>query len=130
VSGGTDVAGPRVWVIAAARGPRAALRAELIERGHDAVGFETLRDAALAARLPATPPPALVVIDFQDEATDDRVLDVLFATGAPVIAVTGATHEADARLRARPWARWLRRPLTVGTIADTVDALYSHLRNA
>jgi hypothetical protein len=106
------------------------LRAELIERGHDAVGFETLRDAVLAGRLPAAPPPALVVIDLQDEATDDRLLDGLFATGAPIIAVAGATHEADAHLRARPWMRWLRLPLTLGTIADAVDDCYSHLRNA
>jgi hypothetical protein len=125
-----DNPGPPVWVIGAARGPRAALRAELIERRYDAVGFETIEDAVLAGRLPAAPRAALVVIDLQDQMTDDRLVDALFATAAPLIAVAGAAHEVDARLRARPWARWLRRPLTLGAIADAVEACYSHLRNA
>jgi hypothetical protein len=107
-------------VIAAERGPRAALRAELIERGHDAIGFETLRDAVLAGRLPGADAPALVVMDLQDQAVDDPLLDALFVTGPPVVAVAGATEEGDARLRARPWARWLRRPITLGAIADAV----------
>jgi nucleoside-diphosphate-sugar epimerase len=112
-----------VWVIGAERGPRAALRGELIERGHDAVGFETLRDAALTGRLPGAPRPALAVLDLHDQRADDRLLDALFALGAPVIAVAGATEEGDPALRARPWARWLRRPLTLGAIADAVGEL-------
>jgi hypothetical protein len=107
-------------VIGAERGPRAALRAELIERGHDAIGFETLRDAVLAGRLRGARPPALVLIDLQDQAVDDRWLDALFAPGSPVVAVAGAAEEGDARLRARPWARWLRRPITLGAIADAI----------
>jgi hypothetical protein len=108
-------------VIGAERGPRAALRAELIERGHHAIGFETLSDAVLTGRLPGTPPPALVVVDLQDQAVDERLLDAMFVTGAPVIAVAGAADEGDARLRARSWARWLRRPITLGAIADAVE---------
>jgi len=107
-------------VIGAERGPRAALRADLIERGHDAIGFETLRDAVRAGRLPGARPPALVVIDLHDQRVDDLSLDALFATGAPVIAVAGAIEAGDVRLRARPWARCLRRPLTLGAIADAV----------
>lgn len=125
----TEAVSP-IWVIGAERGPRAALRAELMERGHDAVGFETLRDAVLAGRLPGAPGPALVVIDLLGQTADDRLLDALFAIGAPVLAVGGATEAADPRLRSRPWARWLRRPTTIGTIADALDDRYSHLRNA
>jgi len=61
------------------------------------------------------------VFDLQDASVDDRLLDALFAASAPVIAVAGATDEGDARLRARPWARWLRRPITLGAIADAVS---------
>ena len=110
-------------MIGAERGPRAALRAELIERGQDAIGFETLRDAVRAGRLPGAPTPALVVIDLQDQSVDDRLLDAMFATGSPIVAVAGATEEGDARLRARPWARWLRRPVTLGAIADAVASV-------
>jgi hypothetical protein len=125
-----EIPGPRVWVIGAARGPRSALRAELIERGHDAVGYETLREAVLAGRLPGEPRPAVVVIDLQDQATDAPLLNALFSTGARVLAVAGATQDADERVRARPWALWLRRPLTLGAIADAVEDSYSHFRNA
>jgi hypothetical protein len=109
-------------VIGADRGPRAALRAELIERGHDAIGFETLRDAVLAGRLPGAQRPALIVIDLQDQPIDARLLDALFATGARIIAIAGA---ADERLHARPWARWLRRPLTLGAVADVAGDVLS-----
>jgi hypothetical protein len=112
-------------VIGPERGPRAALRAELIERGHDAIGFETLREAILAGRLPGAAHPAAVVIDLHDEgaqSTDDRLLDALFAAGAAVVAVGGATAANDTRLRGRPWARWLQRPVTLGEIADAAIA--------
>jgi hypothetical protein len=119
VNGDGEVAGgPPIWVIGAEWGPRAALRAELIERGADAAGFETLRDAALAARVPGAARPVAVVVDLHGQAADDRLLDALFAVGAPVVAIGGATEDADPRLRARPWAHWLRRPITLGAIAD------------
>lgn len=121
-SGDDAPEGPPIWVIAADRGPRAALRAELIERGHDAIGSETLRDAVLAGRLPGARAPALIVLDLQDQTVTAPLLDALFALGAPVIAVAGAADEA---LRAHPWSAWLRRPLTLGTIANTVSALFS-----
>ncbi len=113
-------AGPLVWVIAADRGPRAALRAELIERGFDAVGFESLRDAVLTGRLPGARRPAIVVVDLDGQAAPDPVLDALFALEAAVIAVAGPIETGDPRLRARSWASWLRRPITLGSIADVV----------
>ena len=114
---------PLVWVVGAERGPRAALRAELIERGYDAVGFETLREVVLAGRLPGVARPAALVIDLHDQATGDALLDALFALGASVIAVAGSTDAGDPRLRARPWASWLRRPITLGAIAEVVTDL-------
>lgn len=115
--------GPLVWVIGAERGPRAALRAELIERGHDAVGFETLRDAVLASRSPAALQPAAVAIDLHEQAADEAALDALFALGVPTVAVAGATETGDPSLQARPWASWLRRPITLGELADAVADL-------
>jgi len=115
--------GPPVWVVAAERGPRAALRAELIERGYDATGFETLRDAVLTGRLPGAPRPAVVTIDLHDQVADDALLDALFALGPLIIAVAGAAEANDHRLQSRPWASWLRRPITLGAIADAVTSL-------
>jgi hypothetical protein len=109
---------PPIWLIAADRGPRAALRAELIERGHDAIGFETLRDAVLTARLPHARPPALIVLDLQQQSLTAPLLDALFAI-APVIAIAGA---ADESLRPHPWSTWLRRPLTLGEVANAISS--------
>jgi hypothetical protein len=119
---------PLVWLIAAERGPRSALRAELIERGYDAVGFETLRDAVLTGRLPGARKPAVVTIDLHDQLAEAALLDALFAFGAPIVAVAGAAETSDPHLRARPWASWLRRPITLGAIADTVCDLARGLR--
>ena len=40
---------PVVWIVDADHWPRAELRALLIERGYDAIGFESLVDAVLRA---------------------------------------------------------------------------------
>jgi hypothetical protein len=75
--------------------------------------------------LPVARPPALIVIDLQDQPVTEPLLAALFAFGAPVIAVAGA---ADEPLRAHPWSSWLRRPLTLGTIADAISDLLSDPR--
>ncbi len=119
------MAAPIVWVIGSDHWPRAYLRAELLERGFDAVGFVALRDAL--ARLVVAPAagerPALVVVDLHDQAVPDRGLSTLLGAGAPVIAIGGAAEWADPGLRARPWALFLRRPVTIGAVADAAQRL-------
>jgi hypothetical protein len=113
---------PVVWVIGADHWPRAFLRAELIERGLDAIGFASARDAVarmVADRSAAR--PALAVIDLHDQLIPDRALATLLAAGFPVIALGGAAEWADQTLRARPWALFLRRPLTIGALADAAQ---------
>jgi DNA-binding NtrC family response regulator len=114
-----------VWIVDAEHWPRAYLRAELIERGYDAEGFVSLTD--LLVRLALAPArPALAVIDLQGQASqalNDRHLTRLLDAGFPVLAIGGATEWEDERLRTRPWATFLRRPLTIGEVADEVDRL-------
>lgn len=111
-----------VWIVDAEHWPRAYLRAELIERGHDAVGFATTLDAL--TRLALRPePPALLVIDLGSQPPKPQQLDALLRGGFPVLAIGGAREWASESLRARPWAAFLRRPLTVGAIADAVERL-------
>ena len=111
-----------VWIIDAEQWPRASLRAELIERGHEAVGFVTALDALTRLAL-RREPPALAVIDLGGRPSSSKQLDVLLGAGFPVLAIGGAAAWATASLRARPWAAFLRRPLTVGAIADEVERL-------
>jgi len=114
-----------VWILDSDHWPRAYLRAELIERGYDAEGFVTLSE--LLIRLTLAPArPALVVIDLRgqrSQASSDRQLTHLLGAGFPVLAIGGATELESERLGARPWARFLRRPLTIGEVADEVDRL-------
>jgi hypothetical protein len=112
----------RVWVIGSDHWPRAYLRAELIERGLDAIGFVTLRDA-LARLVVERPRPALAIVDLHEQPTTDRALSTLLGAGFPVIAIGGAGEWADPGLRARPWALFLRRPLTIGAVADAAQRL-------
>jgi len=107
-----------IWIIDADQWPRAMLRAELIERGFDAVGYETVRDAidSLPERTPAA-----IVVDLRGQPIP--VVERLLGIGVPVVLVGGAVELND--LPKREWAAVLRRPVSLGEIADRVTALTS-----
>ena len=105
-----------IWIIDAEQWPRAMLRAELIERGFDAVGYITVRDAIDS--LPSRQPDAVVVdLRGQPIAQVERLLQI----GVPVVIVAGLPEIND--LPQREWAAVLRRPVSIGEIADRVAAL-------
>jgi hypothetical protein len=108
-----------VYVVGADHWPRAYLRAELIERGWDAVGFASLRDCLARLITARAPRPRAIVVDLAGEAADDRLFAAVFREGIPMIAVAGA-EDAASHVRELPWAVFLRRPLTIGAIADAV----------
>ncbi len=106
-----------VWIIDVEHWPRAMLRAELIERGYDAVGFETVRDAI--DNLPLRRPDVIVIeLKGQPMALVERLPKI----GVPVIGVGGAL-ELHEPLPA--FTRALRRPVSLGEIADEVERLVS-----
>ena len=111
---------PVVWLVDNDHWPRAELRALLIERGYDAVGIETLRDAVLRARLPGAVMPAVIVVDLAAQDAGEALLAALFATRVAVIAIGGAVEWQQESARGRGWAAFLRRPITLGEIADAV----------
>ena len=105
-----------VWIIDTEQWPRALLRAELIERGFDAVGYETVRDAIDS--LPDRPPDAIVVdLKGQPMPLVERLLKI----GVPVIVVGGVPDIND--LPEGGWAAVLRRPVSLGEIADAVAGI-------
>ena len=115
---------PRVvWIVDREHWPRACLRAELIERGLDAVGFVELGDALEALVRPSTARPDALVLELGGAPHDARLLDLLERARIPVVALAGALEKTDAGLGARRWARVLARPVTLGRIADEVEAL-------
>ena len=111
---------PQVWVIAGQHWPRALLRGELIERGCDAVGFSDPGRALRALTRPGHQAPRLIVLDLSTGVEED-VVSRFESFGVPVLLIAGAVEAA------RPWvggrAGVLRRPLSVGAIAEAVSRL-------
>ena len=110
---------PRIWIVDADHWPRAYLRAELIERGYDATGFETLKDAMIRLLTARSRRPALLVIDLHGQVIDDKLGSGLLRAKLPVIAIAGATSSEIAPPGVL--VELLRRPLTIGAVADAVD---------
>ena len=92
------------------------LRAELIERGFDAVGFITVRDAIESA---PTRPPDAIVVDLRGQP--QPLVERLRAIGVPVLVIGGAVEIND--LPADGWAAVMRRPVSIGEIADRVASV-------
>ena len=107
-----------VWIIDGEQWPRAMLRAELIERGFDAVGYITIRDAIDS--LPERQ-PGVIVVELRGQPLP--LVERLLAIGVPVL-VTGGTPEVN-DLPPAEWAAVLPRPVSIGEIADRVAALAS-----
>jgi len=117
---------PVVWIVDADHWPRAYLRAELIERGYDAIGFVTLQEAVVRLLLPGSRQPSLLVVALRAQGLDDRLSGVLMRERIPIVAVVDAASSPPRELS--PAVNVLRRPLTIGAIADTVDHLIDHVR--
>jgi DNA-binding NtrC family response regulator len=107
---------PVVWIIDAEHWPRALLRAELIERRFDAVGYETYLDAV--ETLPWRRPAAVVVdVRGQPVGQVQRLLNL----HVPVIVIGGTPDIDDPAYATGGWAAVMRRPVSLGEIADAVQ---------
>jgi hypothetical protein len=106
-----------VWIIDAEHWPRALLRAELIDRGFDAVGFVSVDDAL---RTIPSRWPDVIVVELRTLAR--REAERLFGASIPVIGLAPASHEPW--IDELPFAKMLRRPVSIGEIADFVFALH------
>jgi DNA-binding response OmpR family regulator len=112
---------PLVWIIDADHWPRAYLRAELIERGYEAVGFVTVADALAALALQRR--PLLATIDLQGQSLDAKQLAPLLRAGFPIVAIGGINEWGTTSMRTLRWAAILRRPLRIGAVADAIGRL-------
>jgi hypothetical protein len=116
---------PLVWIIDSEHWPRACLRAELIERGLDAVGYLDLEEPLALLLSPSSTKPQAIVLELrgQDAAADSLVR--LAGIGIPVLALGGALEFSNISIGNLPWAAILRRPVTLGQVADQVQRLLS-----
>jgi DNA-binding response OmpR family regulator len=117
----SDSAAAVVWVIDAEQWPRALLRAELIERGFDAVARITVRDAveSLPERLPDA-----IVVDLRGQPLP--LVERLRGLGVPVVIVAGTPEIND--LPGGEWVAVMRRPVSIGEIADRVAVVVGGIR--
>jgi DNA-binding NtrC family response regulator len=111
-----------VWIIDDQQWPRAALRAELLERGYEAVGFRRILHALARLEDAGVARPAVVVLELrgQPQAVSTALLGALAETGLPVILLGGAVELGDPSLAGLSAAAVLRRPFTVGDVVAAV----------
>ena len=108
-----------VWLVSAEQWPRACLRAELIERGYEAVGFVSVQDMLEALRAERRK-PAAIVLDLRGQGLGAEQLRALAGAQVPLGAIGGTVEAAEEPVRRFPWTVLLRRPVTLGAVADVV----------
>ena len=110
---------PTVFVIGEDWTLRSLVRAELREHGIEALGMETLDDAARAIAAGAM--PSAVVLDLASLRGEASKLEPL-AKRIPVVVVTPSNSAAPA------WAAaTLSRPVTVGDVVARVEMILKGL---
>lgn len=114
---------PVVWIVDSKQWPRACLRAELLDRGLEAIGFPTPARAIAAFHFRMYEAPRLIILDlFELEGTDEDIL-VLSKLGIPIMILGGAAQLNKEIAKKGTWAAMMRRPYTIGNIADKVEQL-------
>ena len=114
---------PRIWIIDAEHWPRSLLRAELIERGYDAVGFAAAGDAASALRSGSPSLPEMLVLELRGQHISKNLLAALTESGIPIVALGGTVELDDPAPSGVKWAAVFRRPFTIGALAEEIAAI-------
>jgi DNA-binding NtrC family response regulator len=112
-----------IWIIDSQQWPRACLRAELMARGLDAIGFVKPAQALAALRHGLYARPRMIVMDlFELTAAKDEIAAVS-RLHIPTVVLGGALQLNEQVVRDSEWAAVLRRPLKIGAIVDMVEKL-------
>lgn len=113
--------GPVVWIIDSQQWPRACLRAELMERGFEVIGFVSPAHALRAYRRGLYERPRNIILElFALDAVEDEIAAVS-RLGIPTLVLGGAVELSRDFVRNLTWASVLRRPFSIGNVADTVE---------
>lgn len=112
-----------VWIIDKQHWPRAFLRAELTERGYDAVGFEQIEQAVEALDRHGRLRPDVIVLELRDLSAKHDKLEFLSGLGSPVIILGGAKELNRDTLNRFRRATIIKRPFSIGAVADEVEKI-------
>ena len=110
-----------VWIVDSQHWPRACLRAELIERGYDAIGYVEIDQALAAMTSSGRPRPRVIVVELRDQVLTPPILESLADSKVPAIALAGTIELNQPLVRDFNWTALLQRPLTLGSVADAVE---------
>ncbi len=114
---------PIVWIIDRHQWPRALLRAELIERGFDALGYEEIAEALAVLHHPRADPPQVIVLELREQDLHREILGPLAEAGVPIVILGGIKELNEPAIQEFAWAAVLKRPFTIGAVADQVEEL-------
>jgi DNA-binding NtrC family response regulator len=118
-----EMAKPVVWIIDSQQWPRANLRALLIDRGFDAIGFIKLHQALAALNEPDYPKPRIVMVELHDLSPTEEELETLARLPMPMIALAGALELNQEWIKRIKWAALIQQPVSIGQVVDAIEKL-------
>ncbi len=112
----------RVLLVMPDQWPRALLRAELIERGRDAVGARNLEEAMLCGPSLERGPVRVLVIDQSlcDDGSQALLKSLLSRHPGAKVLLLGRPTLPTPR---GPWIEVIERPTRIGEVATEVERL-------
>jgi hypothetical protein len=113
---------PIIWLIDSNHWERANIRALLIEHGFQVEGFVGILHAELMLYREAVEKPDLIILELHGLDYGRPEVGEVTRLDAPVILLTGVFEEDRELLEKHKWAAVLRRPFTLGQVADVVLA--------
>jgi DNA-binding response OmpR family regulator len=125
-----DTNRPMIWIIDRQHWPRALLRAELLERGYEAVGFAGVDDAISAFRRRLYGRPQVIVLDLKDLVEGEERLRALAELGTPIVFLAGMVEERVAVLQGSRGNVLLRRPFTIGGVVEEVERHMARVKSS
>ena len=114
---------PVIWIIDSERWPRVYLRAELLERGYDPISFERLSHALLELSRVGGKEPQIIVLELRGQRITRRALEVMAGANVPMIGIGGMLELNNRLIKDFKWADLLRRPITIGRIAEKIEKI-------
>jgi hypothetical protein len=114
---------PILWIADSEQWPRALMRAELIERGYDPLGFIRIHDALEAYTQGMSPIPEAIVLELRGQELTVQTVEEIVNLKVPTILLGGDLELRDPVIAARHWHAVLKRPFSIGQVADLIQRL-------
>ena len=114
-----------LWIVDSEQWPRACLRAELIERGYDPQGFITIDDALASLSEGGSQKPEALILELRGQNLTDENINSIRNLGVPTILLGGSTELSEPRIQHRKWDIVLKRPFSLGKVADVTHKIVS-----